>query len=44
MIEDLRPVLVGAIGRDDHGAMLVAFADDLEEQIGALLIDGQIPE
>ena len=31
VIEDLRSVLVGAIGRDDHGAMLVAPADDLEE-------------
>ena len=44
VIEDLGPVLVGAIGRDDHGAMLVAFADDLEKQIGAMLVDRQIAE
>ena len=37
-------MLVGTIGRDDQGAVLIASADDLEEQINTMLIDRQIPE
>src|SRR5215472_5521134 len=44
IIEDLRPVLVGAVGGDHHRRALVALADDLEEQIGAELVDGQVAE
>ena len=40
VIEDLRPVLIGAVGGDDQGTALIPSADDLEEQIGAMLIDG----
>ena len=40
VVEDLGPVLVGAIGGDDGGAALVAPAEDLEERIGAELVDG----
>ena len=44
VVEDLGPVLVGAIGGDDDGAALVALADDLEEQVGAVFVDGQIAQ
>jgi hypothetical protein len=37
-------VLVGTIGRNDQGTVLIASADDLEEQISAMLVDWQIPE
>ena len=43
-IEDLRPVLEDAVGGDRDGATLVAMADDLEQQVGAGLVDGQISE
>ena len=41
VVEDFGPVFVGSVGGDDHGALLVAKADDLEEEIGAMLVDGQ---
>ena len=44
VVEDLGPVFEGSVGGDDDGALLVALADDLEEQIGAVLVDGQIAE
>lgn len=43
VVEDAGPVLVGLVGRDDRGAPLIALTDDLEDQIGAGLIQGQIP-
>ena len=43
-IEDLRPVLEHAVGGDRDGALLVAVADDLKQQVGAGFVDGQIPE
>jgi hypothetical protein len=34
----------GAVGCEEDSAALVPFADDLEERIGAVLVDGQIAE
>src|SRR5262252_1025599 len=42
VVEDLRPVLVGTVGGDHHRRAFVAPADDLEQQIGAVLVDRQI--
>ena len=39
VVEDLRPVLIGAICSEDDGTPLIALADDLEEQIGAMFVD-----
>lgn len=44
VVEDLRPVFVGTIGRHDGAALLVALADDLKQQIRAGLVDGQIAQ
>lgn len=44
VVEDIRPVLVGPIGRYGERAALVALADDLEQKIGAELVDGQIAQ
>src|SRR5262249_18260153 len=44
VVEDLRPVLVGTIGGDDHRRALVALADDLKQQIGTVLVDRQVAE
>ena len=38
--EDLGPFVEGQIGCDDDGAALVALGDDLEEQLGAGLAEG----
>ena len=43
-IEDLRPLLEHAVGGDRDGAALVAVADDLEQQVGAGFVDGQVSE
>ncbi len=37
--EDLAPLPVGFVRSQDHGALLVALADDLKEQRGRLLIE-----
>ena len=39
VVEDLGPVLIGAICGEDNGTTLIALADDLEEQIGAMFVD-----
>ncbi len=44
VIEDICPLLVGAIGGDDSWATLVMLADDLEEAIGAEFVDGQVTQ
>src|SRR5215472_11920205 len=44
VVEDLRPVFVGAVGGDHHRGALVALADDLEQQVGAVLIDREVAE
>ena len=42
VVEDRRPLLVGLVRGQDDGAALVALADDLEEEIGAYLVEGQV--
>ena len=44
VVEDFGPFAVDAIGGDDGGAALVALADDLEQQVGADFVDGQVAE
>src|SRR5665648_730374 len=44
VVEDGRPVFEGLIGGQDDGPAFVALADDLEEQVGAAFVDGQIPQ
>ena len=44
VVEDLRPVLEGPDTGNDRRAALIALTDDLEEVIGAELIDRQIPQ
>ena len=39
----MRGMVVGVGGQDD-GAAFVACADDLDEQVGAVLVDGQIAD
>src|ERR1017187_3264972 len=39
VVEDPGPVFIGLIGREDDRTVLVALTDDLEEQVGARLID-----
>ncbi len=43
-LEDLRPILEGQVGGDDHASALVAFAEGLKEKISAVLGDRQVPE
>ena len=40
VVEDAGPVLVDPVGRHQRGATLVAVADDLEQAVGAELVDG----
>ena len=40
--EDSGPVLESDVGRDDDRAALVAFGDDLKEELGASLVQSQI--
>ena len=42
VVKDLGPVFEGPVGSDDEGAAFIPMADDLEEEIGAGLVDGQI--
>ena len=44
VVEDAWPVLVGLIGGNDCRALLVAAADDLEQQIRAGFVDGKISQ
>ena len=41
VIEDLGPIFEGTVGGNDDGAALIAKADDLKQEIGAMLVDGQ---
>jgi hypothetical protein len=43
-IEDGGPLLEGFIGGKHDGAAFVALADDLEEQVGAALVDREIAD
>ena len=42
--EDRAPLLVGEVGRDHDGAMLMPLADDAEEQIGGTGVAGDVAE
>ena len=44
VVEDLGPVLEYAIGGDRDRGAFVALADDLEQQVGPGLVDGEIAE
>ena len=44
VVEDPGPLFEGLVGGQHDGAAFVALADDLEEQIGAVLVDGQVAE
>src|SRR6202049_3129257 len=44
VVEDLRPVFVSAVGGDHHRCTLVALADDLEQQVCAVLVDRKVTE
>ncbi len=43
-VEDGGPVLEGFVGGQDDGAAFVAGADDLEEQVGSALVDGEVAD
>lgn len=38
IVEDAGPLFKGFVGGQDNGASFIALADDLEEQVGAVLI------
>jgi len=42
VVEDLRLVFVGATGGEDCGRLLVATGQDLEQEVRARLVDGQV--
>jgi len=42
VVEDFGPVFIGLVGRQQDGALLVALADDLKEQVGADFVDRQV--
>ena len=44
VVEDFRPFSVDAISRDDGRAAFVPLADDLEQQVGAGFVDGEVSE
>ncbi len=44
IVEDRRPLFKSFIRCKDDGSVFVAFADDLEKQVGAGLVDGHIAE
>jgi hypothetical protein len=44
VVEYFGPVLIHAVRRNYDGASLIPLADDLEEQVGAMLVDGEIAE
>lgn len=44
VVEEARPVLVGLVGRDDGGTAFVALADELEEQVGAGFVEGEVAD
>jgi len=42
--EDGRPVLEGEIGREDEALPFVAAADDLEEEVGVAVVEGEVAD
>lgn len=43
-VEDGRPLFEGLVGGQHDGAAFVASADDLEEEVGTALVDGQVTD
>ncbi len=44
VVENAGPLFEGVVGGQHDGSPLVALADDLEEQVGAVLIYGKISD
>jgi hypothetical protein len=44
IIKNVWPVFERTVGGDDDGTLLVAQADDLKEQIGAVFVEGQVAQ
>ena len=44
VIENRGPVFEWFVGRQDNGSALVTLADDLEQQIGAPLVNRQVTD
>ena len=44
VVEDAGPLLVGSVGRNQGGTALVAVADDLEQAVGAELVDWEVAQ
>lgn len=44
VIKDLGPVFVSLVGGDDERTAFIALVDDLEEQIGAGLVEREVTE
>ena len=44
VVEDGGPVLEGFVGGEDDGALFVALGDDLEEEVGAVFVQGDVAE
>jgi hypothetical protein len=42
VVEDFGPVFIRLVGGQQDGALLVTLADDLEEQVRAGFVDGQV--
>ena len=40
--EESRPLVVGEVGGDDGAAVLVPQGEDLEEEAGAVVVDGEV--
>ena len=44
VVEDAGPLLIDAVRSDQSGTALIAMADDLEQAIGAELVDREIAQ
>lgn len=44
VVEHGRPFFEGTVARQDHGSAFVAAGDDLEEQVCAQTVDGEVAE
>jgi hypothetical protein len=44
VVEDAQPVFIGLVGGEDGRAFFVAAADNLEQEVRARFVDGQIAE
>jgi len=42
--EDFRPFAEGEVGGDDQGAAFVAFGEDLEDELGGAVGEGEVAE